>query len=91
MSISADQETLSELLMIVAKDEEHLSKLHQASKEGNLNGIKSLLNGGYHINTTSGTRKETALHLAVQVRISTVELTFLRGRKLVQVKFSVAL
>ena len=63
--------------MIGAKDEEHLSKLHQASKEGNLNGIKSLLNGGYHINTTSGTRKETALHLAVQVRILTVELTFL--------------
>ena len=67
--------------MIGAKDEEYLSKLHQASKEGNLHEIKALLNGGYHINTTSETRKETALHLAVQVRIN-----FLRGRNLGQLK-----
>jgi hypothetical protein len=53
--------------MIGAKDEEKLPLLHLYAKSGNLSEVISLLSGGYSINMTSVTRKETALHLAVQV------------------------
>ncbi len=71
---SADTESLSELLMIGAADKEEMPPaLHQAAKEDNFNGLKSLLNRGFDVNLTSVTRRETALHIAVQVIYKTVQ------------------